>query len=195
MATKQNKETRGQFKAVRESLSESDRREFSRAASDRFLALLDNYKGANIFLCFYPFGSEIEFIPTYKRLLEEGKELYFPVSDIGGHQLHFFKVSDLEKDFHEGAYGIMEPNDSLSELKDFEKDIIAITPGLIFDENCNRCGYGAGFYDRLFAKYPNIIKIGVAYDSQVVKQLETREYDIPLDYLVTNNRLIKRGRL
>ncbi len=194
MVIKQNKETRKKFKAMRESLSVQEIEAYSLAATDNILALLDDFKGANIFLCFNPFGAEINLKELYQQLLDNGKSLYFPKSDVKTHQLTFLKIQNLEEDFIEGTYGILEPKDNLEALTDFNQQIISITPGLIFDEQGNRCGYGAGFYDRYFASNPEIIKIGVAFDFQVVKSLETNSWDIPLDYIVTNNRLIKRGK-
>ncbi len=181
------------IKASRNALSSEDRKSFSAAINEKLLALLDNFKGANIFLCFFPFGSEVDMLPVYKHLLAQGKTLYFPVSDIKNHELHFYQIKDIALDFHKGYYDIMEPDENLPLLEAFDDEIIAFTPGLIFDLNCNRIGYGAGFYDRFFSKHPSITKIGIAFELQIMEKLKTEEYDVPLDYIVTDNRLIKRG--
>ena len=55
-----NKKIRSEFKALRDGLSLSGRKEKSHAICNNILALLESdFKGANIFLCFYPFGSEL----------------------------------------------------------------------------------------------------------------------------------------
>ncbi len=193
MVIKQNKDIRKQYKHLRDSLSINEINEFSNQICKRILALLDDFKGANIFLCFYPFGSEVDLKPLYQELLAKGKTLYFPVSDLNNHRLHFHSVSNLDLDFHKGCYDIMEPNFDLPILENSDENTIVITPGLIFDNDCNRIGYGAGFYDRFFASNPNVIKIGACFEMQVVPKIESKEYDVPLDYIVTNDRLIKRG--
>ena len=167
----------------------------SLAITENFLALLESdFKGANIFLCFYPYGSEVDLLGLYERLLDIGNDLYFPVSNINIHELTFYKVNDLKDDFHEGAYGIMEPNDNLEQFNGADSSTVVITPGLIFDEECNRIGYGAGYYDRFFASHPDTFKVGVGFEEQIINKLNVGAYDVPLDYVVTNNRLIKRSR-
>ncbi|MCR4568195.1 MAG: 5-formyltetrahydrofolate cyclo-ligase [Pseudobutyrivibrio sp.] len=196
MEKSQNKLLRQQYKSLRDSLSDTDRREQSRAIKDKFLALLESdFKGANIFLCFYPFGSEVDLIPLYESLLSTGQELYFPISDVKNHVLSFMKINDLTKDFKRGAYGIMEPipdHGKLPDINQIQSDsVVAITPGLVFDKTCNRMGYGAGFYDRFFASYPNLIKVGVGFDIQIVEALDVQEHDVPMDYIITNKSVLK----
>ena len=203
-----NKELRKEIKAIRDGLSDIQREQMSLAITENVLALLESdFKGANIFLCFYPFGSEASLLKAYETLLEHGKKLYFPVSDVKNKKLTFYQVTDLIKDFSQGAYGIMEPKKGLPVLNLFSagNDIfiptgvdetapIVFTPGLVFDEKCNRLGYGAGYYDRFFSNYPDLIKIGIAFEKQIVNCLNVEAHDVPLDYIVTNNRLIKRGK-
>ncbi|MBQ7470515.1 MAG: 5-formyltetrahydrofolate cyclo-ligase [Pseudobutyrivibrio sp.] len=189
-----NKKLRSEFKALRDGLSLSERKEKSHAICNNILALLESdFKGANIFLCFYPFGSEADLLELYCSLLEAGKSLYFPVSNKSTHELTFYRVNNLKDDFCSGAYGIMEPDTGLEKFDLDDSSTVVITPGLIFDEKCNRIGYGAGYYDRFFSLHPDFIKIGVGYDVQVINNLDVEAYDVPLDFVVTNNRFIKRG--
>jgi 5-formyltetrahydrofolate cyclo-ligase len=192
-----NKDLRKNYKAIRDGLSESKREQMSQAITENVLALLESdFKGANIFLCFYPFGSEASLLSAYKSLLNAGKSLYFPVSFVDSHELTFYKVSDLTADFESGAYGIMEPKRDLEilDLTGLDLDKVAVfTPGLIFDKMCNRLGYGAGYYDRFFAKHPNLSKIGIGFGCQITDTLNVEAHDVPLDYIVTDDGLIKRG--
>ncbi|MBR5650584.1 5-formyltetrahydrofolate cyclo-ligase [Pseudobutyrivibrio sp.] len=189
-----NKKLRSEFKALRDGLSLSERKDKSHGICNNILALLESdFKGANIFLCFYPFGSEVDLLELYGSLLEEGKNLFFPVSNKNTHELTFYKINNLKDDFRSGAYGIMEPDTGLEKFDLDDSSTVVITPGLIFDENCNRIGYGAGYYDRFFSLHPDVIKVGVGYDLQIIDNLDVEAYDVPLDYVVTNNRLIKRG--
>ena len=135
----------------------------------------------------------MDLLELYGRLLEEGKKLFFPVSNKNTHELTFYKINNLKDDFRSGAYGIMEPDTGLEKFDLDDSSTVVITPGLIFDENCNRIGYGAGYYDRFFSLHPDVIKVGVGYDLQIIDNLDVEAYDVPLDYVVTNNRLIKRG--
>lgn len=187
-----NSNLRKEYKTIRDNIPKDKQDDMSRKITENVLALLESdFKGANIFLCFYPFDSEVNLLYLYSRLLDGGKRLYFPVSDIKKHELSFFEVKDLKQDFQKGAYGIMEP--IKDNRLDFTQDAIVITPGLIFDNNCNRIGYGAGFYDRFFSKNKVQAKIGIAFEQQLMEQIEVQAHDVPLDFVVTNDRLIKRG--
>ncbi|MCR5415554.1 MAG: 5-formyltetrahydrofolate cyclo-ligase [Pseudobutyrivibrio sp.] len=192
MEEKANKELRLHYKQIRDALTTSQIQDLSQNISDNLLALLESdFKGANIFLCFYPFGSEVNLLPLYKKLLLEGKRLFFPISYIKSHEIIFHEISDLNNDFSKGSYDIMEPKDSLPVLDTNLDNIISITPGLIFDNKCNRIGYGAGFYDRFFARNPQIKRIAVCFDIQMAESIDRQPYDIPMNYIVTNNGIIK----
>ena len=66
---------------------------------------------------------------------------------------------------------------------------LIIVPGIAFDERCNRCGFGKGYYDRLLSE-SKAVKIGLCYDFQVVDELECDEYDIAMDMVITERRII-----
>ena len=63
-----------------------------------------------------------------------------------------------------------------------------ILPGSVFDEKKNRVGYGGGFYDRYFEKRKDICRIAAAYEMQIVEEIETEEFDLPADYVTTEER-------
>ena len=65
---------------------------------------------------------------------------------------------------------------------------ILLVPLVAFDKNNNRIGYGGGFYDRYInkiKKYKKIITIGLAFSFQKVSNIPINEYDIKLDFIVT----------
>ena len=68
---------------------------------------------------------------------------------------------------------------------------LIIVPGVSFDEELNRLGFGKGYYDKYLAS-KNIFKIGICFDNQVIKLLPVNDYDIKMDLVVTDKRLIKK---
>jgi 5-formyltetrahydrofolate cyclo-ligase len=64
---------------------------------------------------------------------------------------------------------------------------VAIIPVLGFDRKGNRLGYGAGYYDRFLARYPDIIRIGLAFACQETSVLPCEDNDIKMDLIVTEN--------
>ena len=57
-------------------------------------------------------------------------------------------------------------------------------PGMAFDPQGHRIGYGGGFYDKFLAKETNHPTLALCYDFQMVEYLETEEYDIPVDTVI-----------
>lgn len=69
---------------------------------------------------------------------------------------------------------------------------VAIVPGLAFSaENKGRIGYGGGYYDRFLAEYPDILKIGVCYEFQIVYDLPQNPWDVPMDCIVTDEQVVR----
>ena len=183
-------------KEIRDNMSVLEHEKASIDITLNVLALLESdFKGANIFLCFYPFGSEIDLIHLYEKLLESGKSLYFPITNAKDKNLEFRRVFDLNKDFTKGFKGIMEPDASLEILKESSQKVIVITPGLAFDRNMNRIGYGGGFYDRFFEKHPDFIRIAPVFDNQIEDNIPVNSHDLPMDYIITENEIMKGDRL
>ena len=194
---KSNKKLRLTYKNLRDKVPSDLHKVKSKDISNNVLALLESdFKGANIFLCYYPFGSEVDLILLYEKLLEIGKQLYFPISDVKTHELEFYQIHDLQKDFQLGAYNIFEPSSSFKRFEYNEHDdIICITPGLIFDRNFNRIGYGAGFYDRFFYDKAGIIKIAPCFEFQIAASVPNQEHDAKVNIIVTENDILKGDML
>lgn len=70
---------------------------------------------------------------------------------------------------------------------------LILIPGLVFGANGDRLGRGKGFYDKYLSGYRGI-KIGICFGMQVVEMLPTETHDIPLDYIVTEEKIIKCKR-
>lgn len=82
----------------------------------------------------------------------------------------------------------MEPKDHLETIDPNNLDLIFI-PGVAFAPNGHRIGYGHGFFDK-FLKNTNCPKIGIAYEFQIVKNIDGEPHDVPVDKIITNKRII-----
>jgi len=127
-----------------------------------------------------------EINPKYvkKWLINQRIEVYLPV--LVGKSLKFAKIGEK---FKKNRFGIDEP-DTSTRLNANQMNIIFM-PLVGFDQNKNRIGMGGGYYDRTLAfkkhriKYCNPRLIGLAFDCQKVDKIETQEWDIPLDTVIT----------
>ena len=85
-------------------------------------------------------------------------------------------------------FGILEP---IEIMKIANKNIDAvIVPGIAFDMEGYRIGYGMGYYDVFLKKVPKALKIGLAYELQIVENIPREDHDVPVDIIVTEKRVI-----
>lgn len=92
---------------------------------------------------------------------------------------------------HLGAFHIEEPDgEELTPVEDIE---LIIVPGVAYDRRGCRVGRGKGYYDRLLSG-TKAVKIGVAYDFQLVDDIDTDEFDVPVDIVITDRNVYYRRR-
>jgi 5-formyltetrahydrofolate cyclo-ligase len=104
-------------------------------------------------------------------------------------QMSFSPFCD-ERHLKMSSYGILEPKEG-SEVVTPEIGDLILVPGCCFDLQGYRIGYGAGYYDQYLEAYPKVIKVGVAFENQLEQHLPKEPHDIPMNYILTENRLIK----
>lgn len=86
-----------------------------------------------------------------------------------------------ETTFAVGDFNILEPQ---NEPYNGDFDLI-IVPGVAFDNKGNRLGRGKGYYDRFLCQYPNVKRIGICFDFQLVDEVPTEPFDILMDEIIT----------
>lgn len=148
--------------------------------------LLEQSKGweTSHFYLYYPLGNEASLLFFAEKLLQQGKQVAFP--KVNGTEMEFYEVLSLT-DFQEGSFHIMEP---VGSTKVEWMDALVMVPGLVFDFEKNRMGYGKGYYDRYFSSHTVGKRIGIAYENQIEPILEAEPWDIPMDQIVTEKRII-----
>ena len=171
-------ELRKKYKKIRDEIPEADRKQYSQDIVD---ILIDNWdmieSTDDHVLMYYPKGSEVDLLPLAAWVLEEGHELYFPVTE--GDDIVFYRVNDLEHGFKKGTFDVMEPIDRTHPYAG-ENRTVSFTPGLVFDSHrTDRLGYGKGYYDRYLAGYKGL-KIGIVYKNAIL-DIDMDSYDLVLD--------------
>lgn len=144
----------------------------------------------NIFI-YIGFGSEIDTKKYIEEFLKLGKNVLVPRIDMKLGVMECVKINSLS-DLKVGNYEILEPVD---EIKAVDKKIIdlVIMPGVAFDINGGRIGYGGGYYDKFLEDIQNdVLKVALAYDFQVFEKLEIEEHDIKADIVITEEQV--RGK-
>jgi len=111
------------------------------------------------------------------------------------------RVVDKELTIHEifslddlilSKLGILEPNSS--NQVDISTIDLILAPGVAFDENCYRLGYGGGFYDRLLSqKRKEVQVVALAFEIQIIDKVPTEPHDYKMDMIVTQSRILKQS--
>ena len=129
-------------------------------------------------------------VPTEALLrwvLEQGRTLALPtVADDG--TMRAAPVSSLEE-LSPGYRGIPEPRHAFP--IDPAEAAVAIVPGVAFDARGGRLGYGGGFFDRFLAAAPDVLRVGLCFDVQVVDDLPQEEHDERVGVVVTEDRILR----
>ena len=95
--------------------------------------------------------------------------------------MKFLYITDFDR-VAKGYAGIPEPVEDGPVAED--PGALVLMPGLAFDPEGHRIGYGGGFYDRFLAREPGHPTLALCYDFQMLPRLETEEFDIPVDWVI-----------
>jgi 5-formyltetrahydrofolate cyclo-ligase len=176
---------RKQVADTRNSLTPDERQAKSREIENR-LFQLPEFSKASVVMFFASFRSEVNTLPMIKRALALGKRVVLP--KVLGKTLALFEIRDVESDVASGAWGILEP----LEKRRVELDSVdlIIVPGLAFDEQGNRLGYGVGFYDKLLSSFIKTT-VALAFEIQIVPEVPADKHDVRIVKIVTEKRTIE----
>lgn len=180
-----------------------------------------NNKTTSNILLYSSYGSEVitdSLIDYYLK----SDNIAVALPRVNGSEMDFYQINSRDE-LEKGSFNILEPshfierNDKFVECNDkfiersdkfiedndeyFERPVyipetdndIIIVPGVVFDRNKNRIGYGKGYYDRYFDRYPIKNRIGICYDCQLVEDISYLQYntDIPLSKIITPSGVIE----
>lgn len=169
---------------ARQCLSGEDRHIFNQEIANKLTALKE-FKEAKTILFYASMPEEVATLEVIESYIED-KRIILPRTENQHLVLHHLKnIQHLQK----GKHQILEPTLDLDVVDPSTVDLV-IVPGLAFDEQKNRLGFGKGYYDRLLPML-NCPKVGLAYECQIVKDVPSEDHDHPLDMIVTEKRIIQ----
>ena len=147
----------------------------SAALGELFFAS-EAYRNAKTVYGYLPYNQEVRTVPMLEQALKDGKRVAVP--KCYGDEMRFIFMDDLSK-VEKGYAGIPEPiaDDPVAD----DTTALVLMPGLAFDPEGNRMGYGGGFYDKFLAAEPNHPTLALCYDFQMLEHLDTEAHDIPVD--------------
>jgi 5-formyltetrahydrofolate cyclo-ligase len=173
---------------IRNSLTQNEIVTCSNIISKRVISTKEFKKSLSIGI-YFPIGSEVNTFEIIKHSLSTKKTIGLP-RIIDANRIVFFKI--IENSFEvikmtKGKYGILENSTSDSIIEEMD---LLIVPGIAFDLQGNRIGYGKGYYDRFLSKGKASYIIGLAFEKQIINKIPKTENDIPVNALFTEKRII-----
>jgi len=153
----------------------------------------DLFINSKVIMSYVNFKNEVITYDFIKYCIENGKTVATPaiINSGGNSRIEAFVIKDISTDLKLSNFGILEPFNILDKIDSEEIDL-SIVPGIAFDILKNRLGFGAGFYDKFLCNCSssNMIKIGLSYEMQVYEKIPTEKYDICMDFVITEARII-----
>ena len=134
------------------------------------------YREAKTIYGYLPYNQEVRTVPMLEQALKDGKRVAVP--KCYGDRMRFIFMDDLSK-VEKGYAGIPEPVEDGPVADD--TTALVLMPGMAFDPQGHRIGYGGGFYDKFLAEEPGHPTLALCYAFQVLPHLETEAFDIPVD--------------
>lgn len=182
METKQA--IRKQIFALRKQCTDEEVERNSKIITDK-VKNIPEFQNAEYILAYADYNHEVMTCYLIEEAWKMGKKVAVP--KVEGKDMIFHVLNDFSQ-LQPGYFRIPEPVNG--EIVDW-KDALMIMPGVAFDRNCNRVGYGGGFYDRFLEKHPEVIRLAVAFDFQVLEEVPTEETDIVPQIIVTEKEILR----
>lgn len=152
------------------------------AAGQRLKALFletRQYAEAKTVYGYMPYNQEVRTVPILAQALADGKRVAVP--KVYGDEMRFLYITDFDR-MEKSDFGIPEPvaDDPVAD----DPTALVLMPGLAFDPEGHRIGYGGGFYDKFLQQEPDHPTVALCYDFQVLPEIPVEEYDIPVDLVL-----------
>ena len=175
--------------AARRALPSADRTAHSFEIARRVVSL-EAFVRARCIALYAPMGAEVETDPIARTAHELGKRTAFPRVQRGDRLLEWASCAFSE--LVPGALGTREPPVTAPNVDPSSLDLVLV-PGVAFDLRCRRLGRGGGYYDATLARLPPaVLRLGLAFEVQLVDEVPAEPHDAQLDAVVTEARVVFR---
>ena len=160
--------------------------ELSSRIQERFISTSE-FKDSKRIALYASFRNEVLTDDILAAAVKDKKEVFFPKLAAKG-KIVFLAVR-AKTELFQGSHDIPEPSAGGRAESVATFDLMAV-PGVVFDENGGRIGYGKGYYDRILSEARCRV-VALAFDFQVLTEVPSEEHDMTVDALVTETRIIK----
>jgi len=155
----------------------------SKVISEKLLGM-DIYNEADTVYMYMDYRGEVATKEIIEDAFAKGKKVALP--RIVDDKMEFYYITDID-DTNVGYFGIKEPVSN--EIARGENPLV-IMPGVAFDSNKHRIGYGRGFYDKYLAENNGYNKVALSFDFQVMEEVPFDNTDITPDIIITEKNIV-----
>ncbi len=201
---------RSKVRRLRKGLSEAELEQMSGVIVEKIGRLKQFDRARTVFL-YMDLAGEVQMGGLIRQCLKAGKTMAIP--RVEGKVMRFYRLSAECRDEHgdgcrpfsdpdqlfssfgsetaalfhliKGKMGILEPDPAFCPCMDDEEDALMIIPGVAFDRELNRIGYGAGYYDRYLSIHKAHPTVAVAFECQLFDAVPCDRHDIRPQCLIT----------
>ena len=177
-------EARKLAKEIRNGMNAEMADKCSETIQDTLLSM-EEYRSADTIFLYKSVNNEVDTDKLIERAFKDGKKVALP--KVVGSDIKFYRIESMEELVF-GYMGIPEPEADPYKLIEDEEALLVL-PGVAFDEKLNRVGYGGGFYDRFIDAHPDMVKIALAYEKQIMTGIEFDEHDRKADLIITEKKV------
>lgn len=181
---------RRRYRTYREALEPAQKVEMD-AAVRRRLFRLPIYRNNRVIFIYVSKPIEVDTIGIIQHALAHGKRVAVPRCTPGTYQMQFYFIRSLA-DLEPGMFGVLEPSAEHCQPVADLRHGLCVVPGLSFDAQGYRLGYGKGYYDRFLSSFGGQTA-GICYRACVPWNLPHGYYDRPVDILITETYIRKTG--
>lgn len=139
------------------------------------------YREASCIYVYMDYNGEVSTRMLIEDAWKHGKRVAAP--KVFGKEMKYFYITSYD-DLEEGYFHIPEP---VTTEEAHDEEALLIVPGVGFDKNRHRCGYGGGFYDRYLSEHTLHTTVAVAFDFQIVEDVPADTHDILPQVVVTQS--------
>ena len=172
-------EVRKHIRALKAAVSPEEKLRRSEAIMHHVEALPE-FQQARVVLLYWSMADEVQTHAFVERWHSE-KTLLLPCVD--GDDLRLRQYTGPQCMVAGEQFGIGEPTGE--EYTDLDHIDLIIVPGVAFDRMGNRMGRGRGFYDRLLKTTPTAVKVGLAFDFQILDHIPVEPHDIRMNLVIS----------
>ena len=156
---------------------------------------LHEYVRARGIACYVSKDSEVGTRVLIRRALDQEKRVVVPVVKKGEIDLFFSEIKDLGSDLAPGTFGIPEPKPEAVRPTGLDVVDMMIVPGIVWDREGYRLGWGRGYFERVIKKLPpHVRSAGLAFNLQLINKVPRDQFDVPGDMVGTESRVMRVRR-